>query len=500
MTILDFQLLSVAKITCQPESCPDRAGCGVTFTTTLEVWNYSLFSKGSLIHVLLFMITEVSLVRVGESDVIPKAWMFHSSRSIVGHPFTLENDQGRPVDLKKRLDRKNTITHVLDENLHSLSKRWFFGNEEAHGVTTIRSQLNSRNPTTPIGASNDAGGLPMVSLPSGKLAPLWNDSNLEKSDPNLSNERQRNGELDPVSTGLSASKTSSATSSGSDPLSPKIGDGDSSNPNRVVASTTKSQLDLMESAGQDIRSSTSGTGAKSSAENNPMKRPPPLWLIEIFCVALALAVFLFIALKQKRYQVSFKPFKIHKAPKPARAGESESIGRRPAAAQPFARSNKPQMTKAHTEEGFMSSEDPKHETFVSTMAEVGPNPALGAKEFPGKRLHRLRRFFQFKDSKFTKSSGTSCKTPTASRELEKSDASKHPLPDVYISPPDPVHQKANPPAGHQKLTNTTNRENRGLSIEAMSPIKNSPANLFNEYQRETVELHCIRRDQIEIHY
>lgn len=120
--------------------------------------------------------------RVGESDVIPKAWMFHSSRSIVGHPFTLENDQGRPVDLKKRLDRKNTITHVLDENLHSLSKRWFFGNEEAHGVTTIRSQLNSRNPTTPIGASNDAGGLPMVSLPSGKLAPLWNDSNLEKSE------------------------------------------------------------------------------------------------------------------------------------------------------------------------------------------------------------------------------------------------------------------------------------------------------------------------------
>ena len=119
--------------------------------------------------------------RVGESDVRTKVWMFYSARSIVEHPATLENDQGGPLDLRKRLDRKSIITPVHDENLHPFSKRWFFGNEEAYSVTTIRSQ-DSRTTTTPIGASNGASGPPMVSLPSGKLAPLWNESNVEKSE------------------------------------------------------------------------------------------------------------------------------------------------------------------------------------------------------------------------------------------------------------------------------------------------------------------------------
>ncbi|OAV90292.1 hypothetical protein PTTG_08654 [Puccinia triticina 1-1 BBBD Race 1] len=211
------------------------------------------------------------------------------------------------------------------------------------------------------------------------------------------------------------------------------------------------------------------------------------------------------ALKKRLYQVSFKPFKIHKAPKSAGSGKSGKSGQKPKISQPSRPYSSPQIANSPTEERLISPCNQNRETFGSIVAELSPNPALSVKRNPQSSsnrgiIDRLRRLFRFQDAKGTKSTSSSTQASISRPDAEKLDNSQPPLPEIYLSHPDPVHQKSNTPSDYHKLMDGTQQENHGLSVSAMSPLKSSPIIQFNEIHPETVELHCIRTDQIEIVY
>jgi hypothetical protein len=207
-----------------------------------------------------------------------------------------------------------------------------------------------------------------------------------------------------------------------------------------------------------------------------------------------------MALKKRGYRVTFKPFRIHKIQDAARSEESRNIGQTPATSQPLTSSTTSLNAYTEPEGGYMNSKDQKHSSFESTLAEVGPNPRFGVKKLSGNLLDRLRRFFRFKDSNLARpSSIPSFRSDIQERKLEETDDPKPPLPEISLSPPNPIHQRENPAADDQNMAGIQ-RQKHGLSISAMSPLIHSPMHLCNENQRETVELHCIRTDQIEIIY
>ncbi|KAH9463996.1 hypothetical protein MJO29_002447 [Puccinia striiformis f. sp. tritici] len=412
---------------------------------------------------------------------------------------------------------KHRTQHDQGVSSPSLMKRGFFGNEAEMGVMTIRSQ--DRQQTTSL---DGTASVPMVILPSGppstppfvSATNADNDINHETGDANLSTGKKITGQLGAASEGTGASPATSEPQASSPPSIQDKGEVD---PNRVVTSTPEShrnaEADFKNLDAQGLSSNKDVVKSHLNNANSPATQPPQLWMIVIFCVLLILAVLLCITLMKKRYQVSFKPFKISKKPRSVAHGKSANPGgQSTAASQASSRSNNSQMTQIPSDEKFTSSTEQKHHTFDSTLAELSPNPQSGAKRFPqrwpnpGTLSSRLRNFFGSKDSKsiISPESNPAREASNSNPNPENSTIPKPPLPEICLSQPDPVHPKDNitPDTKDQNMLDVTHthRENHGLSISAMSPLKNSPMLMFNDHQTDSVELHCIRTDQIGIVY
>ncbi|EFP84547.2 uncharacterized protein PGTG_10706 [Puccinia graminis f. sp. tritici CRL 75-36-700-3] len=175
-------------------------------------------------------------------------------------------------------------------------------------------------------------------------------------------------------------------------------------------------------------------------------------------------------LKKKRYHVTFKPFKIAKAPKRVGSGESDKFGQTPAVSQLSRRSKIPQSSDDHTEERLISSQYQNRETFSSTMAIVGPHPNLGAKRNPqsfstGGIFVRLQRFFKFKETEAKRPTSPSTQASILTSDSERLDFSKPPLPlpEIYLSQPDPTHQNAKAASNYQNLTADPNQKSHSLT-------------------------------------
>ncbi|KAA1097276.1 hypothetical protein PGT21_001540 [Puccinia graminis f. sp. tritici] len=441
-------------------------------------------------------------------------WMFSYPESTSKHPTALANeDEDQSVYLRRQLAQRHTRRQNQASESSSLFKREFFGNEVGQGVVTLR-------PHYPPGVFDEATVPPLVILPAETLAPPFGsvinsqaDNNLENSDANLSTEQQITGHPGVISEGI-PSKISSPTTSVSPPLPPSTQDKSKSNPSRVTTSTSDSHRnfrpDLKEFDAQEFQTLPQGPGLKSNDQNDQTKNPPQLWMLVVSCIFLFLLIIVsVIVLKKKRYRVTFKPFKIAKAPKRVGSGESDKFGQTPAVSQLSRRSKIPQSSDDHTEERLISSQYQNRETFSSTMAMVGPHPNLGAKRNPqsfstGGIFVRLQRFFKFKESEAKRPTSPSTQASILTSDSERLDFSKPPLPlplpEIYLSQPDPTHQNAKAASNYQNLTADPNQKSHSLCVSAMSPLKNSPMIQFNEIHPETVELHSIRTDQIEIVY
>ncbi|WAR56152.1 hypothetical protein PtB15_6B897 [Puccinia triticina] len=436
------------------------------------------------------------------SVALKYGWMLKYLESTPNHLAALDNEE-QSVPWQTHLAQKVTNRDSQNAKSPPLVKREFFGNDVEQGVITLRSQHYNR----PSAELNDPNIPPLVILPaesltspSGSAIKGQADFNFENEllakflgDVNLSTEKQTTGNPESVSDG-STSKISTPTTLGSQLLPPSIRNKGSSDSPSIKSPTPENQrsvaTDLKEFDAQGSRSLPQDSGSTSKNQNDSTKIIPQPWLIGTSCVLLVAAIILCIALKKRLYQVSFKPFKIHKAPKSAGSGKSGKSGQKPKISQPSRPYSSPQIANSPTEERLISPCNQNRETFGSIVAELNPNPALSVKRNPQSSsnrgiIDRLRRLFRFQDAKGTKSTSSSTQASISRPDAEKLDNSQPPLPEIYLSHPDPVHQKSNTPSDYHKLMDGTQQENHGLSVSAMSPLKSSPIIQFNEIHPET---------------